>query len=184
MVVIVVALTNVLISAPLNERMTAMEGLDISNEIAEEWDSTSILVAVADGEDFNVNENGKSDVWWYVYSNDPSDNHNSTNFIVKMHSDNSYTTEILMTDNMPFNHEIEEWTIDSDEALEIAWTEPNFIEFREEYGVGEISMGLYYNNSEERAEWEITILEDKSWIDYEFLFRIDAKTGEILEASG
>ena len=182
-IIVFTALTYVLFSPPTDDIMTAIEGVDIANEIAEEWDSTAILVSVAD-DDFNIDENGKSDVWWYIYLGDETETNNTELFIVKVHPDDSYTTEILTTDDIPFNHEIEEWTIDSNEALEIAWTEPYFIEFREEYGVSEISMGLYYNNSGERAEWEIIILEDKSWNPDEYLFRIDAKTGEILKSSG
>ncbi len=183
-IIITTALAYVLYDSLTDDRMTAKEGLDIANDVAKEWDSSAILICVADGDDFNVDENGESYVWWYIYVDDEAEMDNLELFIVKVHPDNSYTTEILPVNDMAFNHEIEGWTIDSDKALDIAWAEPNFIDFREEYGVGEISMGLYYNNSQERAEWEIIILEDKSWKDDEYLLRIDAETGEILGAFG
>jgi len=182
-IIFITALTHILFFSPTDDKMTAMEGVDIANYVAKEWDSSAILISVTDV-DFNVDKNGESDVWRYIYLDDDAETDNLELFIVKVHPDNSHTTEILMTDYMTFNHEIEGWTIDSDEVLEIAWAESDFIEFREECGVGEISMGLYYNNSEERAEWEIIILEDKIWKDDEYLFRIDAETGEILDAFG
>jgi len=153
--------------------ISAMERKTLADEIANNWNSSAFLIIVSSGGDSD--ENGRYSNWQYCYATS-HDRANQTNeYSITIYSNG--TTSIFEFDN-PFGSDgINNWTIDSDEAYQIAIANEsvqNMIHTNFTAGPG---MQLYQNDN--RTFWGIS-WHDPREVTFFVIFRVDATTGELL----
>lgn len=96
--------------------INAMENIETVDELATQWNSTAKLYYIIGGGE--IYEDGSCDFWFYEYVTQPPDVNDSVRLSIKVYSNG---TIIQTEDNRPiiFNP-LENWSIDSDSAVEIA----------------------------------------------------------------
>ena len=160
------------------EGITAMENRDIADEIAQEWNSSAILVSVSSGSE--LSNDGRGEAWYYTYSSNNPDRTSSVGYsikILKNTSDEAYELE-----HPPSYIEIEDWNIDSNEALEIGRADPTLKEWEYYERITHYSMGI--RGSTDGPYWFIVFVDSNSGlsISHEYNMWIDATTGEVISS--
>lgn len=170
--------------------ITALEGKEKADKIANEWNEDSILVLV--GSVGKGDDSGGRTAWYYSYYSRPStkvvDNvtkHQHVN--IRVNSENEVSKEEFWSRK---GEDITNWTVDSDQAVEIAKQEPEIESYLDEYDDASLGMTLKMwdnlpngekNPNQDSATWSIG-WEDMGGFDDPKHARVfvDAESGEVL----
>jgi hypothetical protein len=166
--------------------ITAMEAVELSNAPAKEWNENCELVNVGIT-DFTVNStfyqngsNGQYDKWFCVYAVRPNGSANASSITFKVFSNGTVIEQNRVEYSGIFDYGsefISNWTIDSDEAYEIALSDVRVQEWLQKHPESRIQ--LFYINKMDITMWSIFWV-DKSGPDSGHLsVGIVANTGEI-----
>ena len=167
--------------------ITAMEGRSISDKVAEEWHNDAVLVEVGQIGGGYDDDNGKDSHWYYKYIS-LSTNITEKN-ITKYERLYVYVMSSGITKNETAFHvreviggPIENWIIDSVQAVSIAKENPKIGEFLSKYKGAQLGLNLRMEDEYPNAIWSI------GWSHQGFMddphnanIVIDATNGEILE---
>ena len=155
--------------------ISALDGLNVANERAREWNPDASLVYVTG---MGIYSNGKCDKWRYTYSDNAPDINMSKGFEIIVFWNGAY--EEREKDHPPATHEIDKWNIDSTKALEIAKSSRHMRTYLEKHDDAYIE-SIVLTANESGCAWSI------SWMSGGFLdnpqtavINIDATTGEVL----
>jgi len=156
--------------------ISALDGLNVANERAREWNPDASLVYVTGMG--KIYSNGKCDKWRYTYSDNAPDINISKGFEIVVFWNGSYEEREI--DHPPATHEIDKWNIDSTKALEIAKSSGHIRTYLEKHDDAYIE-SIVLTANESGCAWSI------SWMSWGFLdnpqtavINIDATTGEVL----
>ena len=100
-----------------DQEISAIEGKILADEIAQDWNSSVGLVRVNLMTSIGGTDNGLAQAWGFSYNCNAS----SIGFAVTIFSNGSYVCSEV---EPPTPYRINNWTIDSDEAFEIAKSNP------------------------------------------------------------
>ncbi|MCK5397475.1 MAG: hypothetical protein KAJ33_04435 [Thermoplasmata archaeon] len=129
-IIIIIALTYIAFFNSNNDFITAKEAINIASPYAEEWNENAVLVAMTDTDYsadpatyvFPEGKNGKFSEWFCTYVVE-TDIGNSTSAIqFKVSSNGTVIEQFQVNNSAGFVYEgmVLNWTIDSDDAYEIA----------------------------------------------------------------
>jgi len=171
--IIVVASIGLVLMTNESQGITALEGNEIANSLAKEWNESAELVYVMGmGEKYS---DGRCEKWGYTYTNNNPDMNLSKGFALTICANGSiYSGEL---EHPPSPSIINDWIIDSDTAVEIAMSDSSIRDF----------MRTYYSEYLEyftltAGGWRI-IWNDWGFMDdpHNIAVRIDATSGEITD---
>jgi len=162
-----------------NEGFTAIEGLEIANKVAYEWNSSSVLVSIHSK---HLIINGKSQIWRYSYSNNFEKDNNFTHVHIYVYSNERF--EIMPEFEFSYIPDIKNLNIDSDEALDIIYTDQKFKQFNEKYDRYYITMGAF-TLWESYPIWIVGIEKYDLQLEelIEIVYYINAETGAIIDSN-
>jgi len=151
--IIIVIIIGLLITGCVNnnntnnvKRFSAMDGLSIANNIAQEWRNASTLYRVATSE--TIDKYGKATKWLYECQNKSETGCLTSELDVTVSSDFSYRT---YESNSTYIFEpIQNWTIDSDNAVIISRSDKRVDQFFKMYPmtiIQQISIDGEHNES-------------------------------------
>ena len=181
------------------EDFSPLDGLAIADEMAAEVNPDAILILVQKGESYEYRYNGFGEWWWKYYYQNISDplNYSFSYFIVTLYQNQTSSIlpghgfpyhETVYNPNYPLEKGIENWTVDCDEALEIARKDETFADFnRRAPGLDIISMELYPERASrtDNPMWHIDF-EGNYDDGFDGMYgtsgyvEIDATTGEVI----
>lgn len=160
---------------PINY-FTAMEGKECADTYATDTNITAVLYSVrAVGE---INNDGESTQWRYIYGNYSSEGEYITGFEIVVNSNGS---RVFCEIERPItNNYISNWTIDSPEALEIAKENPEIKQWLNKYDAAKLET-IVVTAGNESSIWYI-LWSDSGVIDdpHSAVIKLDANTGEVL----
>ena len=156
--------------------ITAMEGKEIADNLAIEWNESAELVHVMGmGQKY---ENGKCEKWGYSYSNNNTYIF-SKGFTVTVFENGSFYIGEL--ERPPSILSIKNWSIDSDKVVDIAKSNPNIEQWLNTYRNDDPQSIFLIALTNDTVIWEIEwsnsgFMDDPKWAQ----IQIDATTGEVL----
>jgi len=158
--------------------VSALDKIDFANQIATDWKSDSILYAVCMQEQ---NNNGEITAWRYEYYS-PSTanivNNNHTIYTCGKVYLFSNGTHIIKSFNSSNIYPIDNWTIDSDDAYDIAMENSEITSFLHHEPCPFL---FQLSNDSVRSIWQIEWCYDAGFDDPKWAeIHIDANTGEVL----
>jgi len=176
------------------ETMPALQAYEIAEEIAKEWYDDSVLVLVGLG-GYSDGRGGAHRWSFRYYSPSTLIIEDNVSYYKRMYiyvyADNETETQTAYIAKSSFSDPIGNWTIDSDEAVEIAKQIPEIESYLDEYSRASLGMTLKMwerlpdgreNPNQDSATWSI------GWSDSGGIFGdpaharvfINANTGEVL----
>ena len=175
------------------ETMTALQAYEIAEETAKEWYDDSVLILVGLGG--YSDGRGGAHRWSFRYyspSNYIDHNDNATKYAsayIYIYANND--TDIVEDFSIIYDKTITNWTIDSDEAVEIAKQEPQIESYLDGYPGAGLGMSLKMwerlpdgreNPNQDSATWSIRWEHMGGMFDDPAHARvfINANTGEVL----
>lgn len=160
--------------------ITALEGLEVAEEVALNWSENAILIGVRKGG--SIVSGGVYSSWSYSYAASDNVSTQVEKFGVGVNADMTYNTreyEGTLRHNPIYN-----WTIDSDEVYEIAMGNENIKEFLSKYERATVErFTLFGGEGGSDPIWKIHwsysggIFGDPVHAE----IRINARTGEVIE---
>ncbi len=186
-IIIVISILAVVLFTGNSEGITAMEAIEISDEYANNWNVNSALINIGITDYFEGpsyipdGKNGHYNEWYCVYAVPSTNSTNASSISLKVCS-NGTVTELIINNNSGIfeygNEFISNWTIDSDEAYEIAWNYVDTQDWLEQHPESYIQ--FFSINHMDYTVWHITWM-DKSDSNYGFMsVGIVADTGEVI----
>jgi len=176
-IILSITISAILYSYNESKGISAAEGLNKANELAEQWNSSAVLVYVqAMGE---IYRDGKCEKWGYSYSNNNSNINQSKGFVITVFADFTYVTG--ERESPPSPHPIIIWKIDSDDAIQIAKSNPEITQWLDKYNNANIQSMVLTANSN-ASGWGIA-WNDPGFMDdpHTAVININAITGEVLD---
>ena len=157
------------------EGITALDGYEIADEIAMDWNVNNSLESVRPAG--ILTDDGKFSAWNYAFSvNINSTTQNSLIVVVNMTGD--YTTEEGGPHQVTYYKEISNWTIDSDKAYEIFLNNEEIASFMNNNAF--ISNFILMNTSSGNSFWYIQSSDISDGTLRMANIEIDATIGEVL----
>ena len=168
------------------EIITAIEGRTFADDVAKKWHDDALLVDV--GSMGMSDSSGRASKWSYKYISLSTTiiDENITKYeraYVYVMSNGTITVKTAFRVKDEIGEPILNWTIDSDQAVEIAKENSEIKEYLSKYSKAQLGLNLrmedeYPNN----AIWSIG-WADQGWFDdpHNAHIVIDAHTGEVLE---
>ena len=166
------------------DMITALDGKNIADTVADKWNMEAILIRVTSTVIGNgLDDKGESNSWFYIYIV-VKEKEDDTSICDELRVEiNSKGENEQSTSSMNYNdikvQPVVDWTIDSDEAIRIAKEDRNVKEFLEVYPDSIFGMSIESDTSEELNEFgkvwiihwyviegDYDTLSAKIWIDY------------------
>ena len=154
--------------------ITAMEGLDIANPLAKNWNTSAVLIVASKGS--NMNGNGEFQLWYYLYTNTQNFTNTPQCLEIQVFSNGSYKLryDAGIGDKRPINSYI----IDSDKAYDIATAQSELKTF---FIHNPMLDHMSLSNSSGTPSWYIDWAYDAGFDNPKWAeIQIDANTGEVL----
>jgi hypothetical protein len=179
-VIVVLAGWVVLVNKSEPEGITAIEGLSAANNFANNWHEDAVLESVIMLTDKDQVNGSTSKGWYYTYYS-PSNivNYTFNYSIYETIQVYVFSNETIISEAISGGGvlSITNWTIDSDDAYDIALNKQEISMFLSTYSAHIDSFSLA--NIDNRTTWSI------SWVDWKYnpkwaSIDIDANTGEVL----
>jgi len=162
-----------------SEGITALEGLEVAEEVALNWSENAILIGVRKGG--SIVSGGVYSSWSYSYAASDNVSTRVEKFGVGINADMTYNTreyEGTLRHNPIYN-----WNIDSDEAYETAKDNDEIQEFLSKYERATVErFTLFGGEGGSDPAWKIHWSSMRGFADPKHAeIRINARTGEVIE---
>ncbi len=159
--------------------ITAMEGREIADEVAYEWNNSAELVEIRS---LIMDNKGYSSGWLYVYASSTEIEYSATGLEVSVLANKSYTINEIP--HPPSFIPISNWVLNSPEIVETAKLNSEISSFLSQYSDARItSMALVgQNESDLKCLWTIEwadagLMDNPHWI----RIRLNGETGEVYD---
>jgi hypothetical protein len=185
-IVIVISTLGYLYFSKMSDTMTAMKALEYSTPIAKEWNQESELFYMgvtdyfADPSYYPETEKGRFQAWFCLYAI-PTNGENTSSILLKVFS-NGTVTEVNRAEDRnlyeTYGDYITNWTIDSDEAFDIAVKDDVVSNWLEAHP--DAKLVNFFIDHKDYTNWQIAWI-DKSDPNSRYIYvSIAADTGEVL----
>jgi len=180
-IVIIMIIASIIIGTKRsNKGITAMEGREIADNLANIWNSSAILVNVM-GMGVQYSD-GTCSEWGYSYSSNHLDVNQSKGFLITVYVNGSYITGEVEHPPSPLS--LQNWSIDSIEAVSIAKSNSEVSEFLQSYPNAKIERIVFIGENIQsngclmNIQWSYN-----AWIDdpHDIRIWIDATNGDIID---
>ena len=159
--------------------ITALEGNEIADQTALNWNSSAELVEIRS---YSIDNNGYSVSWRYVYTSSSTPSNLVKGLEVLVFSNGSFNVNELP--NPPSFIPISNWVIDSSEIVETAKENSAVSSYLSEYPNADISVMALVGQNESGLNclWTIEWV-DEGWLDnpHWTRIRLNGTTGEVVE---
>ncbi|MFW6142024.1 MAG: hypothetical protein ACOC53_05635 [Candidatus Saliniplasma sp.] len=162
------------------EGLTALEGIDLAEEVASNWSENAVLVYV--GKSGSMVSGGVYSRWGYRYAASSNVSNSVEQIGIAVNADMTYT--IREFEGTLHHHPIYNWNIDSDEAYETAKDNDQIQEFFSKYERTDVErFTLFGGEGDSDPTWKIHwsysggIFGDPVHAE----IRINARTSEVIE---
>jgi len=156
------------------EGITALEGKEIADVIAFEWDKDAMLMAIIPSDD--IDENGNGLRWNYYYLNSLVPGNVSELTVLVAYNDTVISDARNISYSLDEEFPIDGDFLDSNQAAEIVYGTDTYIEWEQVHKASKV-MFLVLHNDSVRNVWLITVDGGNDY-NYYWPIRINATTGE------
>ena len=164
-----------------NEKgITALQGEDIADNIAKEWNQNATLAHVSRGT-YEMYDGGKFESWYYVFFVNFTYPSSEKGLSIRVFSDGRVETSEMETAYE--DYPLKNWTIDSDEAYSIAMKNEKMTEYMNRYGDATVDSFYLTMPSENSPHpvWNIYFMAGGADLSpHNANISIDATTGEVI----
>ena len=176
-IVAIVVISSLFYFAIQNTRITAMEGREIADGVALDWNNTAVLVTIHNIG--SVGRSGFSSEWRYTYANFTDDINLTRALDVIVSYDGTWA--INERERPPTRYAIVNWTYDSDKIVELARDQSEIEYYLLRFPNAKIETMALSCGLDEQHIWYI-LWSNSGFIDdpHSAVIKLDANTGEIL----